>query len=745
MKEFRPKKPAFVTYQILKATIPTILLLSILYAYTTYAQALTAQAIGVATILFLFSWYALYRKKKHEKTVLEIHGDKLVFTTGGVFSTSNTQIQIRNITHVQLIKPFVEHALYKTNTLLVRAAGSSGSEVHLTSIQEGEEAYKEVLAVMKKNGFSLQQKKLLQQEKPLKRSILASSAVTMLIILVFFAPAATIALITLLVIQPILAIPLLLGALLLAGLYWLWFMNQYRREYYVYEDCIAYEEGFLTKKRSVIPAENLAECNNNQPIISRLLKASNIIISTQGSAMITFTHMPRGEQLEQSIDSLAKKYAHTQVKKNTSTKSSKEARTIHTYKPDMPRSILQAIFLIVSAITAFAASLLIEVLLGFFTISWVLLLYALLIAAAVGISAVVQAAFTKYEVRESGVYEEFVFMNRRTKEFTNEKLVGVEVQQSILDRIFTTKSITFLSLSTSPNITFRYIKEPEALIQEILQKYGYTSKEEERIPAQYEASYWALRYAPALLSLAAALSIAWMIIPELTPQITLATIVLLGAYLLGLYPRYQNSALTLHKKHVEYTVGYFIHQHVYTHYSDVKNVYATNYRLTPVGEVFVAVGGQSRADNQRGAAAPNGFYAKFIPEAHNVLDRIDESIINKQLHDKDVVVSRKELKNTAIATTILLPLLPLFLWKASKYRYHVQEQRVLVTRGVWNKTKKSVCYNNIDHLALIESALNKLCKNATVLVYTMGSDAADLMLHNSAQAQKLHEEIQKRH
>ena len=768
----KPEYTPFVLIQAATATTVLVLVAVILSLLLRFAEVpywwVVLPAVAILLLVIIANRHAQFHKTK-----TEFYKKRIIHYTGGLVSNRQTTLEIHNVTHIKLIHPFLRHALFSTSHLRVQAAGSGGVEVHAQDFLHGEETYTYLQQLMQKNGFSIKKTRLLQQEKPSTAAILIQNIGFAALFLFFLGPGTIGAIFFLGALAPL--------AILLFVAIIPWFvtylLDQIKREYHVYEDAIEYHEGFLTKKHSLLPAENLAEANNTQQLLDRILGVSNIVISTQGSGQTSFSNMPRGEQLEKTIDELAKAYKPLTNKtatqkptqqqaatKQASTQTNKEIRAntfSSAYKQHLPRALLTAVLTGLGA--AIVATAFIVVDQGIQEATGVFAAVIFLVVFMLGAGrTVTQALFTDYEVRERGVYQKYELLQRTTQEFTDDKLVGLEIKRNVADKLLNTASITFQSLSTAPNVTFKHIKNPQQLIQALKKKYYLDTAAQQTIPAQYSLARAASKNASLLLAVTifsiGAYTAATLLTP--IPQNILNTalaIIAASTFLAGVLRilTYKNSSLLLAEEHLEHTVGFLTTKTEVVRYEDIKHQAGTHYRATSVGSVYVGIGGTSQAadqSNQRSLSVPNGFSANYLPKSHEVLDTLDARILNeKNTLNQALKTTRQELKNrfynAALLSipTLLLSLvwLPISMWRASKYRYEQEAKRVVEYRGVWHTTKHSVLYKNIDHLASNEGLINKLAKNGNVHIYTLGSSGAELTLRNINDYHSWREELEK--
>lgn len=745
-----PEFTPFVTYRLFSAALLLAPLLAAAHLVLTQTSTPAWPAYAIAIILFLF--FAASRYAQHKKTVTHFHKKRIVHKTGGLVTNQQTTLNITNITHVAHKKPWLEHKLFSTSNLRIETAGSGATEAHLRSISESTALYSYVQQAMQENGFSLTKKQLLQEENPSLAAVILKTLGAGALVVIFAGPGALLALLATIITQPLLLIPAAIGALLIIWFVLLHILDHTRRAYRVYSDCIDYQEGFLTTTDSIIPAENLAESHNKQNLLDRIVGTSNIELSTQGTGTITFSNMPRGEALEDTIDALAKRYEPlTRVGAQASTdgqptKTRPKSKTAHTssHQQHLPRALASSGLALLAAVIGLLAATAITARYEAAAPLLAIGAWALVGVVFMAATAALQALRTNYEVRKSGVYEHYSFIKRTTHEFTDDKLVGLQITQNPLDRIFDTASISFQSLSEAPNITFKHLRGHQELLGALQKKYYLDTSHQRTIHANYKIRYAASRYALLLTPLVIAFAVAALAWPPTLLLAAAVTLLVTGAAALR-HLTYTNSTLELHDEHVRHHVGYFKTTTTLVRYEDIKSQAATHYRLTPVGGLYLDVGGRNlqQQGNQQ-TTQPNGFLADYLPHAQQELDAIDQELTGHQ-PTTPLKTARRDWANHIITHTLIPPLLlilPVTLWRTSKWRYELQEHRIHEHYGVWNTRTRTVAYRNIDHVNEHRGFTNKLAKNGSVNVQTLG---AGLTIKNISDYQQWREAIEKRY
>lgn len=756
-------KSAFITWRVFTTALKLLsvfILLIVFFAFTEPRLAL----ITIGVYVLVVGIYYAHRRARFHKTSIEVYPTRLVMKTGSLVSDSQTTLNIKNITLIGTREPWIENKLFGTGALKVVAAGNTGIQVRIPHTTHCEKHLEYIVALMKNNGFSLQKKELLQQEKPVKAAVILSMlpiiAVVGLGSFFVLGVIATIATVSLW------AVPA--GLLILAAAWTLLIISlkdSLAQEYFVYDDCIEYFDGFLTRQHRILAAEKIADSNNTQSIVDRIVGTSNLRISTlQGT--VTFNHMANGERLEATIDRIAsrdmsksevrKQKESVQTQKATSQRpASFVSKSTFTgkYKQDLRRVL--AIPALIAAIALIA--LIAGVVLG---IGLALVFLAaiggfwLALGLAIGIAgSVIQALRTEYEIRKQGVHETYALLSRRSQELSDEKIVSVTVNESLLDRILQTKQVTFSSIS-GESVTFKHIKDHQELLLGVKEKYGYTSKHQHTHNAEYSLLANFTKALPAAISLFVLLITAAFITPLLS-DFTLQTTLLLaiGIFAAGcilwaltrifMYPRYKHSSLHIHKNHFEHVVGWLHITKTFMRLEHTRHVSAKKYRLSEKGEVFIAAGGsRSAGEKNQQAIIANGIRAHYLNNTHSIVDSLDEQFLGQELQKEEVMSAKPQKRNTALGLIWIPPLMLVLIWRLAKITYVFEEQRIVSYSGIWNKKKDSYLYANIDHLGVKKGILNKIFSNETITVYTLGSHSADIALQDLSEGKKIEKQLE---
>lgn len=271
----------------------------------------------------------------------EIRPDGVAGGGGGAFSRHQTELELGRITQITLTRPFIQHRLFGTGSVTVKAAGSGAKHLVMRCIPGPEETFHRLQEVMAHSGFSLGRGRKVMDEQP------ALSECVWFVGKLFLARALLVAVVlggtvlglTLLlglgfalesggellaVLQGQAALPdgapdwvtpallgwtlLLLIGFAVVGLAWaaglpaLRFAQLRSRHYRLFDDVVEREEGILSRSWQVIPMENLSDVAVAQRPRQRLLGTANVTLSCQGRGpTIQFPWMARAEEFSQQL------------------------------------------------------------------------------------------------------------------------------------------------------------------------------------------------------------------------------------------------------------------------------------------------------------------------------------------------------------------------------------------------------------------------------------------------------------
>lgn len=757
---FKPQKNAFllgvmITVFIIFAVIFVPVSVILYFALGAGSGSLASFALLIAfTALFAFIYYT--QSIRYKKTEYYFYHNKIIAKTGGLFSDSQKELIIKNITHVSHNRPYLWNRFFGIGHLFIEAAGSSG--LHLTDLDNSSRIYQYVEKLMSKNGFSLKKKTLIQEEQPDKLAVIldiVKTYVTIFAVIAFAGLSSIIPVIIAAFTNPFLALLLVLGGVVVfAGALILSifsFLDLSRRTYRVYSDTITYNEGFLTKTDSFIPLENVSDSALNQSFIDKLLNLYDVKVSCQGSGKeISFRNMKNGEKLEANIDSAIKSYKSLakSSKKNdskttkTASAPKKNSKITSSYTDefvmDMKRSLF--IFYFILPLSLLGGPLFIFALIGFITV-------------------LIRAKNSVFKVKDQSVQSSYSFLSKENIEFSIDKITSVEFKRTLLDRWFKTVSITFYSIGSSQNVIFRYVKEETFDKKKLLQKLGlpFSEPKYELKPDFTIWSYLAINIIGICIFLV--LLFASVVVASVYSSYFYFATVLLAIFfllqLVYLFLRYENISLNFYDGYLRYNEGIITKIQLFVPYDFIKDNRTSHLFFIQKGSVTCNIAGEQVVNTGKNQTMiSHSFSVSYLNNISRIDDLLDFIFLknpsSKDIHafassnkalSKPQSIAYASSKNSILLIIIfsviifpLLLILPLTLFFAhlvqSRKSFVLEDDRILYRSGVLFKRQQSVLYSKIDSINKYQGAFNKLFNNGNVVINTAGSSQPEMVLRS---------------
>lgn len=810
--ELKPDRIPF----LIPMVVPAVIVLTVVGTGGAIAAYLVAQsapaalgAAGAAVLAALFALYAAgvaFRKERYE-----IQARRLVAHRGTIFSDQTTELEVKNITHVKRRLPWIRHKLFGVGDVMIESAGSSASEVVLRSVQRPREVYAQIQTLMQENGFQLQRKALLHEEQPdllgvvLECLGIAASA--------FFA-IAYIGL-GLVMAQPLLGGIAASGVVCLFGAGLLvYFLDMRRRTYRVYDDVLVYEEGFLTRDDAFIPSENLADSNTHRTLIDRILGLFDVRVSCQGAGQeIAFRRLRHGVALDAAIGRViaaskdrprpgAKPVEDAGEGEGEGEGEGRRRRRSKRAPIPLPTPSGQAWTGQLSpglgrTVAPFAIGIGLILTLAAVSVPLVLAtgapmalgmsagppLFMLCMAAA---SRLLRATCTRFEVREGSVKSRFSFLSVEEREFTYDKITGVQIREWPFDRWLGTFTIRLWSIGADQPLDLFHIRHEDIDLTAFLIQTGVTSQDDLlTIPARFSLRrYLRANFAAAIVAAVAMLGLviaALAVEPMLLGLLVVPGVIAGGAYLYGraYYPRMQ---LRCMDRHLEAYEGLVLRVVTRVRYEWVKKVQLTRYPFGEEGDLQVFVAGEQRllpaqqkgglvaaaAAKQQGATVPYGFrvrYVEDLPVFEALLDELIEDGPHPEeveaiqarklppaeppLHESQPALGNRlfllvVLSVLTVAPILLLPLtIPYNVLEVRRRRFRLERDRVVRQWGILYRHQATILYSRFDSIQRKQGFLNKMFGNATLTVFTAGSSNPDLVLEDMPDADAVYEVMKK--
>ncbi|MCF7861994.1 PH domain-containing protein [Candidatus Woesearchaeota archaeon] len=771
--EVKPNKTAFVFYPFLISILIWAFILGIVSVVVFFIFKLNPVLnfslffIFFILIALLIYWSLSVQYSKEKYTFFH---DKIVRNSGGILSENETELIIRNITHVNLKLPWIENSLFGIGHILVDSAGSSAIEINLRSVDQPEKIYHYVEKIMKTNGFKLTQSKLIEKEKPSSLGVFFEVAqgffgsIFGLVMFVLYAGGSTIAYLQDYIIPVMIVI--FMGLLLLFMRSIFMWLDLERRVYSIYEDTITYSEGFLNKNYSFIPIENLSDSNLTQTLIDKIFGLYDVKVSCPGSGQeIIFKNMVNGPTMEKNLDnlisksvSLIGKKAEKSIKHNTKADTQPTGPTVDTsftasLKMDTTRSLFPLLVALPFSLVLFI-----------FLPIWIIGLIGVLI----------RVNSTKYEIKNRSVEERFSFLNTKNTEFSNEKIMGVIIKENFVDKWFNTCSIVFWSIGSSSNIVFRNIKKESDLQKNLLLKFGVSDQEQIKEMKSEFSILEMIKYNIVAMILLCAVGAAALLTSFITPLLLLVPVVLIAyglIFTIYKYLYYKKSHMKFFKEYVYFQRGLIFMEYYYSLYNNIKDIRTLRYPLSDHGNITFNVAGEhmeTQGKNQ--ILMSNKFTIEYVsgirskdelidmifysrPDASQV-SHIEENI--NQYMQKPVLTARPAVANLLSAATliciVIFPLLVIYpfiavyiIWKQKVTSYHIESYRVLQKSGIIYRSQLSILFKKIDHINSNQGMFNKLFRNGNIIINTAGSSLAELVASDLPNYQQFYETLKEKY
>ncbi len=708
--ELKPNRAAFVRYGFIIQLSFSLLVVTLIATVLSAAVSSSVALIVVLAFVLLQVWtyYALTVEYGKEKYIF--FSDRIVMKSGGVFSNRETELVIRNITHVTMKLPYIEHRIFGTGSINIQSAGSGGVEVRLSSVDNPEKFYEYAEKLMKANGFSLTKKSLVQREKPSTLGVffeVFKSFLTLIIAFIYFLPVGIGWIIYLSEMGRVYTGILIFLAAVVVLLFFLHllfkFLDLQRRVYEIYSDTITYSEGFLSKNYAFIPMENLSDSEVKQTFVDKVFGLYDVKISCQGAGSeILFKNMKNGTGLEASIDKLisnfkpligtatAAKAAITRVSEKRQAASRTQASLNPEYLAEFKMQMFRTLapMLLIFAIVVFlmvivfivSGFLMVATGDGFSLIGFGFTAFIMLVPVAIItlLSRIIKVASTRYLVKKESVEERYDFLTSKHKEFTNEKIMAVVFKESFIDKWFKTCSVHFWSIGSAESIKFSNIPKTAQLYDSILGKIGINLGEPihslgsefsiaDKLKAELFSTVFSLILWLGLLAAGIIFHFAFII----AMLFLLLLFVIKAAYQNAYYKR---SKLAFYKNFVHFRKGIFFKEFYYTPSGNIKGITTVKYPFSMKGNVTFDVAGEHveavRNNSSRGSKViiSNHFEISYMPDITTKDDFIDLMFYHKPTSaamvasiaqhvskgvQKPLIFSKPAVANTLINSIVL--------------------------------------------------------------------------------------------
>ncbi len=769
---------ALIELWFLPGIIPIYLLMSVLF---------------LASIVFFF-W--LYVRSQKERYILK--DNRFILRTGGFFYDKERELIVKNITLVWLNLPFIERKIFSTGHVRVKAAGSQDVEVELKSVDVPSEVYEEISKIMQKNGFSLKTKDPVQKEIPNSVGIFLevfSKLFTGLLVVAFLF-LESYERIQEMELGSFIPLMVTLAVIAVFSRYVFKFLDLKNRVYYLYDTVLRYEDGFFTENYAFIPIANLANCELNQTFFEKLIDVYDIKISSQGSNNnFHFTNMIHAQRFMENLQGLISKNKKTHIKREekSSAKTSvskdddagfKHKKTTGFTKDlsmDAMRSIVwPAIITLIIGLSFFFGLVVLrsyvpdaaESGIGSVLMGGVTLIIVIIFTIFITILNAITVAATRFKVDKSSMKSLYSFITTKNVQFEIDKITCMTVRESIVDKVFGTMSIDFLSIGSSDYLTFKNIKKEKGLEEKIAKKLGIRGNKvlkkvnSEFTPGEMLKAWFYVTLPLAIISVATLALGFFMDIRFLIAPFAIVAIVLSVLGYKGIF--YSTSKLTLFDDHSFFTRGIIIDKRDYTLYSNLKDMKSRKFPFCKKGSLGFNAAGEIAAKDEKGNTVSTYGYEyviRFVKDPFELHDEIDQILLmnpmksgkpSKKVAKKDLAITKDEKvpdyrNSLAIAIFVSIVFwpgvlaIPLVILYVKMMRYKVQDYRMMRVEGIFFRYKKTVVFNRIDHIEKSTGLLNKMFGNGNVVIYTTGSGTPELTISNVIEHKEFYEYLENKY
>ena len=766
-EELKPRKGSFLFSRIVVGLLSSILL----GAAAAGACAIydLSPWIGLAVFAFLFVVFVYLAFVAFGKERYELTEGNVLCHKGSLISDQTTDVDICNITHVEMTLPWLRFKLLGIGTIKIHSAGNAQPIIFRT-ITKPQEIYEQLQERLKRNGYQLQQKELLHEEKPAFIGALLHLGRMALgiFIALFFAFSALVAeksddLESIALEGIITAIG---GAFLLSSV--LFFLVSLigilKRTYRVYEDVVTYEEGFLTRVKAFIPYENISDASTNRSFLDKVLNLYEVVISCQGSSKeIKFQFLKDGVYLTQCIQQLITE-ANLKPSPSEQMQASEDGPSFTTRKePELPRlenvwmadlkmhwaRVFLPLFLLIPVVPLFIVAM-IQVGIKFFA--------------------------TSYSVSNAFIGHSFRFLNTVDREFAYDKITGLVIKQNLFDRIFGTFTLRFWSIGSKQSLELAHVHRSQVDLEALLRQIGIPTEYEHTriIPTKFSPFSWirANCYNLLVALLVAIGAAAFAIYSEEDLVFAISGIALLLPFivLIRSWIFYSKQEVSLHDHHMEASQGVIAKRTYFTRYRSIKKTLTTVYPGGKNGSLKVFVAGeqtlsrqkqQTEKQSQYAATIPCSFTLGFLPEVLKGSQLLDDVLAGRlEVQDESteleplelITESKRGIGNSLVSLTfwsiIIFPLLPfllitfpLTLLSTKRWRYRLEAGRIVSSWGLLFKKRESILLDRVDSQQQTQGLLGKIFRNGTVKIMTAGSSKPDLIISDAASYQTISQKI----
>lgn len=727
----------------------TLIPMALLFGGIIYA----VMFLVVAVILWVFFWLFMISYKK-EKYIIK--DTKIIREFWNIFSDNSTEVLFKRAAIIEAKRPFIQHLLFKTGYITIKAAGSSSSKFRMLNMKDVLWKYALMQEKLQENAFHLKKEKLVQTARPHFLGIfgeLMSKGVGAIVVPIY--------------VMVMLWIDLSSGELAELGemaggipagaksagmLAWVWaaglviailgltvfvkYMDLRKRRYNIFDDAVEYTEGFLSKHNAVIPMENVSDVENTQSFFSKIFGLHDIKVSCAGSGNdVFFKNMTSGEKMIENIkylkDAIIPKKAPTKAAESKSSLvwySDKTEQALKyngefksQYKMNLLRAVAPFLVFLIPPLTP--------------------------LGIAIIIGQFIRAKFTTYRVQESDIEKRFHFLSNKQTNYSIEKITGIVITENLIDKVFKTCSVRFLSLGSSGDMSFSYIKKTASLEKDLQEKIGvYDEGKRELLPVQFSFGNYIKANFITVIFL-----ITIVLIPVVLVHFLYKKIYFSKKY----YKNYFfNGGVASHK-------GIFIQTKEFALHRNIKGLISVKYPLTQAGKLVFNVAGEKIVQTNKkkgksgGMLFSNTIKIPFLNQVQQLQDMYDERNIDTgSLDTTEIMNSKQAVINSVLISAIVLSVITAItfallesiagvwmlllsaviigftVWSIRVKYYVLQKSRAIAKSGIFYKKTQTILYEKFNFIELNRGFFNKIFKNGSVSVYTLWSGNREMLIQD---------------
>ena len=277
-------------YNIILYTLIAILILSILIGLTK----LSLKVFSLKSIKYIF------KKESISKEKTQINEEYI-------------SLPINQITDISLRVGIFLDYIFKTGTISIQTAGTSGTDLKIENIKSSNENFNIIEKTISNNKS---EKELLKVKPDITIATIMTilKTIGLLIGISFFILTSLIPL-TYLLYQytQSLVIPLIIIVFLLViGLFFGYIsliVKQYKRiQYIFYQDSLRFSDGFLIKRKTYLQLKRITNSNCDQSLLDRIIGTYTITLDTAGSSStaIKIMYVKDGDKINSHIQEILK-------------------------------------------------------------------------------------------------------------------------------------------------------------------------------------------------------------------------------------------------------------------------------------------------------------------------------------------------------------------------------------------------------------------------------------------------------